>query len=81
MKKPHWLGLPVKTAVWENGCDLGVLFVVEDLGGEDRGLVYEHTEGDVPHLRDGLRQADDGGHVPSGRCDTGDRWSGEEVQG
>ena len=54
---------PVKAAVGQDGCDLGVLLVVEDLGGGHGGPVDEHAQRHVPHLRDGLGQADDGGHA------------------
>lgn len=54
---------PVKAAVGQHGGDLGVLLVVEHLGGGHRGPVDEDAERHVPHLGDGLRQADDGGHT------------------
>ena len=62
-KNPTSRAPPVKAAVGQDGCDLGVLPVVEDLGGGDGGLVDEHAEGHVPHLGDGLGQADDGRHA------------------
>lgn len=44
--------LPVEAAVRSHGRDGRVLPEVEDLGGQDRRLVDEDAEWDVPDLRD-----------------------------
>lgn len=63
-------GLPVKTAVGQDGCDLWVFFVIKHLGGEDGGLVDEDAQRDIPHLGDVLGQTNDGGHVAVGLHDS-----------
>ena len=43
-------GVPVEATVRQHGCNDRVFFVVKHLCGEDRRLVDENTQRDVPHL-------------------------------
>lgn len=63
-------GLPVKATVRQDSCYPRVFFVVKHLCSEDRRLVDKNTQGDVPHLWDGLGQTDDGGHIAFWLCDS-----------
>lgn len=66
-------GLPVKTTVGQDSCDLWVFFIIKHLGGEDGGLVDEDAQRDIPDLGDVLGQTNDGGHVAFRLCDSARR--------